>query len=996
MRRSKVYPFIAMMALALAVAILAPPDSGGAWTHLLPIYGGHVGQIEIDARGDLYCLGYGVHKSTDGANTWTSAQGDLPTTSVGPLAAHPTIPGLIFLGANTQGIYRTTNGGVNWTLYGTGLPAYGIRRIVISRSNPDIMYVASVGDGVYKSTDGGLNWVRKCNGLQKTSWCGSILPINGMDVDPGNDQRVYANVHRSYYHKSTDGANTWVNKMSAWGGWLFVARSSPNVLFMWNDGRYSSTLPGYYMIKSTDFGETWSGVTSTSANWLTIDPNDADVVYMSTSNGLYKSTDGGSSWTKVLTVPGNQAVNMCTVDPSNSNIVYAGTAQGVFKSTDAGQNWTQKNNGIANAYLPHIDVNESDPTQLFVSAYQVGVFKSADSGQNWDYKGYANNRIWDIVTEPNNKNAVFLAYGGTQKSTDGGDNWRSISSGAGTIGIHPLVAGKMFASTSDWKGGILMSTDYGETWFNPQFQYVYPTGEYAFHPTDANRIWVGYHRYTGAPVDTAGIAYSTNGGYSWSRVEFGYGYAESLIIDPNNPSVLYCVDANGVYNNVDYRGVWKSTNSGISWVKKTAGLPIDQLRDCIIIDPNTGDLYVATRRGIYRSLDGGDNWSSFTTPLELPHQNVHWLAMTPNGNCLYATTNGGVYGNCTSINDAPVADAGGAYAEPCSGQPSQVQLDGTRSFDPNNDPLTYRWSNVDCPGASFSDATSSTPTLTISGPPPCPVECTVTLTVTDSFGESDSADAMVTIFDTEVPVLSGVPANETVECDAVPPAASPMARDTCDPDVAITFRESRADGRCDDIYTLTRTWTATDDCTNSITETQIITVQDNTAPTLSGVPINVTVECDSVPAAATPSATDNCDPSPSITFTEVRANGNCQDNYTLTRTWEATDRCGNVFSDFQTIKVQDTTAPILSGVPSNVTVECDSVPTPARPTATDNCDANVNIVLNEVRTDGPCVDTYTLTRTWTATDNCSNSTLGTQVISVQDTTAPILMGVPVN
>jgi hypothetical protein len=102
------------------------------------------------------------------------------------------------------------------------------------------------------------------------------------------------------------------------------------------------------------------------------------------------------------------------------------------------------------------------------------------------------------------------------------------------------------------------------------------------------------------------------------------------------------------------------------------------------------------------------------------------------------------------------------------------------------------------------------------------------------------------------------------------------------------------------------------------------------------------------------------------------------------------DNCGNTTTGTQVVTVRDTTEPVLSGVPGDSTVECSEVPTPASPTATDNCDTDVQIIFSEIRADGPCPDTYTLTRTWTAVDNCGNATPGTQVLSVQDTTAPVL------
>ncbi len=267
-------------------------------------------------------------------------------------------------------------------------------------------------------------------------------------------------------------------------------------------------------------------------------------------------------------------------------------------------------------------------------------------------------------------------------------------------------------------------------------------------------------------------------------------------------------------------------------------------------------------------------------------------------------------------------------------------------------------------------------------------------TATDECGNSKTETQIITVEDNTQPTLSGVPSDVTVECESVPDAASPTASDNCDPTVSIIYNETRTDGSCADSYTLNRTWTATDECGNSKTKTQIITVEDTTQPTLSGVPSDVTVACESVPSAASPTASDNCDPTVSIVYNETRTDGSCTDSYTLTRSWTATDECGNSKTETQIITVEDNTQPTLSGVPSDVTVECESVPSAASPTASDNCDATVSIVYNESRTDGSCADSYTLTRSWTATDECGNSKTETQIITVADNTNPILIGVP--
>ncbi len=196
----------------------------------------------------------------------------------------------------------------------------------------------------------------------------------------------------------------------------------------------------------------------------------------------------------------------------------------------------------------------------------------------------------------------------------------------------------------------------------------------------------------------------------------------------------------------------------------------------------------------------------------------------------------------------------------------------------------------------------------------------------------------------------------------------------------------------------TVTLTVLDRARDSSTDTVSIRVQDTTRPNLVGVPGDTTVECNAVPPAAAVTVADTCDPSPSLSFNEVStqtSNGTCSDqNYTITRTWTARDATGNERVAVQVVTVQDTTKPTLIGVPADTTVECDAVPPAAVVTAIDNCDTTPTLVFNEVSTqtnNGTCSDfNYTITRTWTASDNCGNTRAEVQVITVQDTTPPVV------
>ena len=244
--------------------------------------------------------------------------------------------------------------------------------------------------------------------------------------------------------------------------------------------------------------------------------------------------------------------------------------------------------------------------------------------------------------------------------------------------------------------------------------------------------------------------------------------------------------------------------------------------------------------------------------------------------------------------------------------------------------------------------------------------------------------------DTTAPVLTGLPADVTNECDAVSAPATPTATDNCDSAPTISFTATTNAGSCADSYTIIRTWTATDACNNQSTASQVVTVVDTTAPLLTGVPADATNECDAVSAPATPTASDNCDGAPTIGFTATTNAGSCADSYTIIRTWTATDDCGNQSTASQVVTVVDTTAPVLTGLPADATNECDAVSAPATPTATDNCDSAPTISFAATTNAGSCADGYMIIRTWTATDDCGNQSVASQIVTVVDTTPPIV------
>ena len=286
----------------------------------------------------------------------------------------------------------------------------------------------------------------------------------------------------------------------------------------------------------------------------------------------------------------------------------------------------------------------------------------------------------------------------------------------------------------------------------------------------------------------------------------------------------------------------------------------------------------------------------------------------------------------------------------------------------------------------------------------------VTLTVTDVNGNVSTATANVTVEDNIDPTISDVP-DVTINCEDDTSSASngtATASDNCS-STGLTITESDVSTQNADPlnaghynYTITRTWRATDVSGNFTESVQVITVQDVTAPTISDV-ADVTINCeDDITSSANGTATgsDICSP---VTITESDVSTQNADplnaghyNYTITRTWRATDVSGNFTESVQVITVQDVTAPTISDV-ADVTINCeDDITSSANGTATgsDIC-SPVTITESDVSTQN--ADplnaghyNYTITRTWRATDVSGNFTESVQVITVQDVTAPVV------
>ncbi|MEZ4799969.1 MAG: hypothetical protein R2809_09400 [Flavobacteriales bacterium] len=263
-------------------------------------------------------------------------------------------------------------------------------------------------------------------------------------------------------------------------------------------------------------------------------------------------------------------------------------------------------------------------------------------------------------------------------------------------------------------------------------------------------------------------------------------------------------------------------------------------------------------------------------------------------------------------------------------------------------------------------------------------------TAYDACGNSAEAVMFIAILDTTPPVVMN-PEDFTVECDAVPAMPEIEIYDNCGHEVTVEATEEMIAGECENSYTIVWTWTATDFCENVTVESTTVTVIDTTAPMWEWVPADVTIECsDEVPAVEMAIAYDNCDDNVEVVVTEMTQEGNCPNNYTIVRMFRAFDNCGNEAMAVQNIFVQDTTAPVLEGV-AELTFECDQDIVWQQPSASDNCSDVTITFVDEVLSEGNCWSQYA--RIYTGTDACGNASSFTQVVTVVDTTAPVITGI---
>jgi photosystem II stability/assembly factor-like uncharacterized protein len=333
-----------------------------------------------------------------------------------------------------------------------------------------------------------------------------------------------------------------------------------------------------------------------------------------TSNG----PPGGSVWT-------------FTFHPLNHSIIFCGTVQnGIYKSTNAGSSWEHLPLGNLYGTIRVIQIHPTGPDTMYAGTAH-GIFKSTDAGITWillQPPSQVRNDYMAFIMHPVHANIIFGGMINGFRSTDGGDTWRDLALPPLTdmcrIAIDPVntnniyfVGGSMPIGNGVWK-----SSDLGETWFSIQ-NNLDSTGygnDIAIDSDNPNILYVAKDNNGGG--GSTCLSKSTNGGQSWFDIT-----PQGLSIPAIIRVRISHFDHQRLYIVTLSDGVWRSTDGGATWQPKNRGLRILMAAN-LEIDPVDGTLFLGVYDdGAYKSTDGGDNWDPISDNI-----NVSWshdLAISP-------------------------------------------------------------------------------------------------------------------------------------------------------------------------------------------------------------------------------------------------------------------------------------------------------------------------------------------------------------------------------
>jgi len=365
-------------------------DGGASWRAL----GLEGDSIALDPQDpDTLYAGAGdeVFRSTDGGRTWRALEmAGVPAGGFTALALDARKSTTLFAGA-AAGVFKSRDAGRNWRATNAGLSAYRAGAFAVSTASPGTAYAAIEGGGVAKRAGGRWRTVNTDHN------------VTALAVDPQDPDVVYAGADDpARLLKSTDGGRSWRRLRAPWPPWvpdrnlaavaaLAVDPQNPKIVY----ANATDFFVSLVWFKSTDGGAAWhvaeanffpyAADADSEPSALTFDPLDPDTLYAyGEGAALFKSTNGGATWQRAGSpvIPTSVSVHLLAIEPRQPATLYAGGDEGVFKSTDAGSSWRAVNAGFEDRSVSALAIDPQHPQTVYAGT-DSGLFRSTNGGRSW-------------------------------------------------------------------------------------------------------------------------------------------------------------------------------------------------------------------------------------------------------------------------------------------------------------------------------------------------------------------------------------------------------------------------------------------------------------------------------------------------------------------------------------------------------------------------------------------------------------------------------------
>jgi photosystem II stability/assembly factor-like uncharacterized protein len=662
------------------------------WRMIGPFRGGRtVGATGVPGRPNVFYVGVnngGVWRTTDYGHTWEPIFDSQPTGSVGALAVARSNPNVLYVGSGEglqrpdlstgDGVYKSTDGGKTWKNVGLR-DGQQVPAVLIDPADPECVFVAVLGHpyganaerGVFRSTDGGKTWQKV---LYKDENTGAVA----LAFEPGNARTVYAALwssrqgpwengawqgRTSGLYKSTDGGTTWrqltkglPTPEQGLGRIGFdVAASDPKRLYAMVD---APQLGGVY--RSDDAGESWQRVNSERRVWgrgsdfaeVKVGPKNKDVIYVANTS-LYRSTDGGKTFTAIRGAPGGDDYHTVWINPDDPQILLTASDQGAVVSVNGGKTWSSWYNQPT-AQFYHVVTDDQFPYWVYGGQQESGSAGVCSRGRD----GQITFRDWHpvgveeygyVAPDPLNPNVI---YGGKvsrfDRSTGQVQNVAPEALRGGKyrfLRTAPLVFSPVDKRSLYLGANVLFkTTDGGQSWqiISPDLSRERPEVPesigvfrtpalarmprrgviYAVAPSykDVNTIWAG--------TDDGLVHVTRDGGKTWKDVTPPglTAWSKVSIIDAGRFDADTAYAAVNRFRLDDLRPhIYRTHDGGKTWQEIVRGLPRDPV-NAVREDPvRKGLLYCGTERAVYVSFNDGDDWQPLR--LNMPATSIRDLVV---------------------------------------------------------------------------------------------------------------------------------------------------------------------------------------------------------------------------------------------------------------------------------------------------------------------------------------------------------------------------------